>query len=362
MVAAGDAPEEFPESWARLLGRAEQALLYPLALVTDKPAGPPGGDRQDFWTLAPYFWPNPKTADGLPWVSRDGEVNPESESPQYDRKRFFTMADVIQSTALAYRHTRDERFAKCAARWARAWFVTAESRMRPAFTYGHGVPGRVTGSAEGIIRGTNLLKVDEALGWLHGSPHWTDIEGAAWRQWTCEYRHGLLYSELGQKEHRAFNNHGTWYDVQVVTFGLLCEREALARERLEAAKVKRIQRQIKPDGTQPMELLRTKSWDYCVMNLQGMTQLAKLGHNLGVDLWGHRTEAGAGIEPAIRWMLPFATGERNWEGKQIKEFNAASSYGLLAAAAEAYGAEDLNKAVLQMRRDVDEVAMVHFRE
>src|SRR6187200_2303031 len=45
--------------------------------VVDKKQTPPSGDKHDYMSLAPYWWPNRDTPDGLPYVHRDGERNPE---------------------------------------------------------------------------------------------------------------------------------------------------------------------------------------------------------------------------------------------------------------------------------------------
>src|SRR5262245_55190387 len=45
--------------------RADRALgVKPLTIV-HKPKAPPSGDRHDYVSMAPYFWPNPATKDGL---------------------------------------------------------------------------------------------------------------------------------------------------------------------------------------------------------------------------------------------------------------------------------------------------------
>src|SRR5213075_454482 len=45
--------------------------------VMDKDRTTPSGDKHDYMSQAPYFWPNPDTADHLPYIRKDGERNPE---------------------------------------------------------------------------------------------------------------------------------------------------------------------------------------------------------------------------------------------------------------------------------------------
>lgn len=336
-------------------------LGKPIKTVTDKPAPPPGGTINDYWSLSPYWWPTPDSPDGLPYVQRDGELNPEAESDKFDRVRFFTMGTVITESALAYRITGDERYAACASRWARAWFIEPATRMNPSLNFAQSVPGKEAGSRSGIIRGMTLLEVHEALGWLERSKAWTAEDAAGWKAWTTAYLDWLLESELGQGEAKALNNHGTWYDVQVVTFAIGADREALIKETLEKARIKRIRQQIKPDGRQPFELMRTKSWDYSVMNLLGMVRLADLAATQGVDLWNYESSAGTSLKKAIAYLLPFALGEAAWEGKQIKPFDPQSFYPVLRPAALALAEPAFVEGEKALRQDHPTIAREHFK-
>ncbi|MBI1317549.1 MAG: hypothetical protein GC168_01185 [Candidatus Hydrogenedens sp.] len=297
----------------------EVLLERPLVTIVDKTGCAPNGDKREYYTLSPYWWPNPESPDGLPYVRRDGEVNPEANTDTYDRRHYFQMTDTIVSCAAAWQTRKDERFAECAARWARAWFVDEATSMRPGFRFGQSIPGKNEGSPEAIIRGMSLLDIHEALTSLPEAV-WTEADRSAWLQWLNAYLDWLTTSEPGQRESRAFNNHGTWYDVQVATFAVATGREALAREVLAAVGEKRIRKQIKPDGRMTFELMRTKSWDYATMNLDAMTRMAELAQGLGIDVWGYETEQGASIEAAIDWLIPYANAPETWPAKQIVPF------------------------------------------
>ena len=60
-----------------LRAEADQALAEPPRSVMDKPFLPPSGNKHDYISQGPYWWPDPEKADGLPYIRRDGEVNPE---------------------------------------------------------------------------------------------------------------------------------------------------------------------------------------------------------------------------------------------------------------------------------------------
>jgi hypothetical protein len=95
-------------------------------------------------------------------------------------------------------------------------------------------------------------------------------------------------------------------------------------------------RQVEPDGRQPAELTRTKSFGYCVFNPEALTTLASLGERVGVDLWHYTTTDGRSIRKAFDWMIPYATGAKAWPYEQIAEIKPTSLRLPLRRAANAY--------------------------
>jgi hypothetical protein len=357
-LAAGD--RRYAAALARLRAQADRALKSKPLTIVDKPKAPPSGDRHDYVSLAPYFWPNPDTKDGLPYVRRDGRVNPERD--KYDRPLLRQMTESVGTLALAYYLTDDERYARHAARMLRVWFLDAKTRMNPNLNFAQFIPGVTAGRGIGIIDSVALLTVVDAVGLLEGSRSWSRADQAGMRKWFADYLHWLRTSKGGKQEAAAANNHGSWYDVQVATFALFVGTDVdSVRKLLQESRTKRIARQIEPDGRQPLELKRTRAFDYSQVNLRALFALATLGERVGVDLWHFQTKDGRGIRKALDWLIPYATGAKKWPYKQITELRGGSLALLLRRAALAYRDERYEKLIARVRpgRDLGPAGLLY---
>ena len=317
---------------SRLKRDADRALGAGPFAVTHKELMPPSGDKHDYMSLAPYWWPNPNTATGLPYLRRDGEVNPERDQTS-DRQRLDNLVQSIKTLALGYFFTGREDYAAHAAKLLRTWFIDDATKMNPHLRYAQAVPGRNQGRGAGIIETHNLPELLDGVGLLNGSSQWLQAEQKTLQEWFGKYLTWLLESAEGKVEAKAQNNHGTWYDVQVAAFALFAGRSDVAKQVLSEFSAKRVAKQIEPDGRQPRELERTQSWNYSIFNLEGFFSAASIGEKLGIDLWKFESPDKRSIRKALDWLLPFATGEKKWNYKQISVFEPTKLAPLLRQAA-----------------------------
>ncbi len=352
--------KSYPVVAKDVLTKADNLLALPVKTVMDKTAVPASGDKHDYYSLAPYYWPNPAGVEGKPYINKDGQLNPECESDSYDRVAYFRMSDTVKYCTIAWRLTGEAKYAEKASSTMRAWFITSETRMNPNLNHAQYVPGANTGSRTGIIRGMTILELVDCVKIFESSSSWTAEDKAAWSSWLSNFAKWLQESEFGIAESKALNNHGTWYDVQVATFALEGGNTDLAKRIVSEAGEKRIAKQILPDGKQPLELMRTKSWDYSVMNLDAMVRLAMLGERLDVDLWNFTPPNGGGIRVAVDYLLPYATGEKEWAAKQIKDFKPEIFYPVLRRAVNAYNATSYTEALKKITSTHEVVGVDHL--
>ncbi|MGH9385342.1 MAG: alginate lyase family protein [Vicinamibacterales bacterium] len=331
----------------RLLREAEKALIVGPFSVMQKARIAPSGDKHDFLTLAPYWWPDPTKPGGLPYIRRDGETNPESKRDT-DDVPFGQMIEALKTLTAAYRETRDERFGARAALLLRVWFLDPATRMNPNVDYGQGIPGRNTGRGAGIITLRHLVHVVDAARVLSGSPSWTEQDRAGLQAWSTAYARWLQDSRHGREEAKATNNHGTWYEAHLVALQLYTGKRDDARARAEKTK-QRIASQIEPDGRQPRELERTRSWSYSVMNLDGWFNLARFAEEVNVDLWHFKTADGRSLKAALDYIVPAASGSVAWPDRQITSFDWQAFVPLLDQAAIVWKQDDYKTLADRLR-------------
>ncbi len=345
-----------------LVDRADAALEKGPFSVTHKKIMPPSGDKQDYMSFGPYWWPNPDTEDGLPYVRRDGEVNPDARTDGSDSPRLGVMARSTLTLALAYYYTGVEAYAEHAALLIRTWFLDPDLRMHPHLQFAQAIPGRVEGRGIGILDTSRLTQVVDAAGILKGSAFWSEEEHSALQGWFREYLEWMQTSDHGRDERQARNNHGTFYDAQVACFALFVGDPDNARNVLETAKEKRITSHIKPDGRQPHELERPISFHYSRFNLDAMFMLVRLAEHVDLDLWNYRSDKTGGIRTAFDYIIPYLDPSEEWpHGRAVTDTERRRVLPQLRQAYRAYGdsvylekiqafpAEERNRDIMRLR-------------
>lgn len=321
----------FASSLSSLKSNAQTGLKVALMSVMDKNVTPPSGDKHDYMSQAPYYWPNPSTPDGLPYVRKDGQRNPEIDKIT-DRANLQRLARTAFTLGLAYYLTGRQEYARHAADLVRVWFLDASTRMNPNLNFGQGIPGVAKGRSAGIVETRFLPEIIDAVTLLQGSPAWTIIDARGLKDWMRAYMTWLEENRLGHEEATRGNNQETWYEMQVVSLALYTGQPALARTTLRKSQAA-IGKEFEPDGSQPRELARTRSWDYSIFDLTAFLRVAALGDRVGVDLWNYETADGRSLRKGVDFLVPFATGDRQWPYKQITPLRRSALHPVLRMAA-----------------------------
>jgi len=341
-VATGDS--RLQGELATLLAAANGELTAGPWSVMDKKEVPPSGDRHDYLSQAPYWWPNPAgDANGCPYVQRDGQRNPAADAITDHGERGLAWT-AVYDLALAWYYTGDVRYAQRAELVVRTWFLNPSTRMNPNLQFAQIIPcpGQPH-TGVGIIESSEQLGqvIDAAAVLDSGAPGWTAADQAGMRAWLSKFQTWLSTSPDGQHEASARNNHGSFFDAQAAAIAVYLGQADVATAIVQAAQTKRIAVQIGADGSQPLEMARTRPWHYSNFNLQALCRLAATGQHVGVDLWAYQAPNGGSMKKAVDFLLPAAVqGQSAFPKPELGTFDQSEAFAVANAAAQPGNAND----------------------
>ncbi|MDF9401483.1 MULTISPECIES: alginate lyase family protein [Vibrio] len=302
-------------SYQLLLEEAELAMVEGPFTVTDKGMIPPSGDKHDYLSISPYWWPDEGKSDGLPWIRHDGKTNPASKTNETDSTRIGHFTRSVRALALAYYFSQDEKYATQGIEYIRTWFINEDTKMNPNVNFGQGVPGVADGRRSGIIDTRTLVeRTLDAIAILSQSAQWTKSDEQQITQWYSDYLDWLIVDDLSggpQGEAYSPNNHGTWYDYQVAGIAYFLGNEVLTKQMIQKGKM-RVDTQFEKDGSQPHEVQRTRAYHYHYFSLDPLVGIAQLGDKVGIDLWHYTNKNGGSLAQGIQLMANYNDPQTKW--------------------------------------------------
>jgi len=300
-------------SWldsAWIVKQGDAALAASPVHITQAAAPMSEGGIHDYYSNGDYWWPNPDTADGLPYIRRDGESNPGN----FDRHRLLLrgMRTHVANLAAAYKLTADEAYAEHAVRMLRAFFLDAETLMHPHLLYAQAIPGVCSGRGIGIIDTLHLIDVPLAVEALRDSSAMTEDVYRGLKDWFAAYLHWMCTHPNGIEEMNADNNHGVCWFVQAAVFGWFTRNEDVLQLCRERYKTSLLPDQMAADGSFPRELARTKPYGYSIFVLDNMTTLCHVLSTPEDDLWAYELPDGRGIRLGLDYLVPYLKDKALW--------------------------------------------------
>ena len=316
---------QFTEALDNLLQWADQALLMQAMSVTQNSILPLSGNSHDYFSVGPYWWPDPNQKDGLPWINRDGQVNPMFRDNDSDTKLFQQLLTSVRTLALAYYFSDKQEYADKALALLQSWFIEPQTKMNPHLNFAQSIPGRTNGRGIGIIDWRGLPYLLDAMTLLQNQQTMEFQQGMD--EWLTIFLGWLIESKNGQDESAMHNNHGTYHDVIVTSLALYLDFDEVAKATVHKTQ-QRIISQIATDGAQEHELKRTKPFHYSVFNLLAMSQMATLADKVGVNLWQFPTVQQPRIYQAYEFIFNNIHNAKLWPGSQEKSLNIEDLVGI----------------------------------
>jgi hypothetical protein len=342
-VAVKNKDSRVMPAYKLLLKDADVALQGKPVSVMEKTNMPPSGDKHDYMSLAPYHWPDPNKPDGLPYIRKDGQTNPEVK--EYKDKNYMpALCNDIETLALAFYFSGEEVYAKHALKLMRVWFLEPATKMNPNLNFGQAIKGVTEGRGAGLIDSRHFVKLIDAIGLLKGSRSYTDADQKGMQKWFGDFLNWMQTSKVGLDELDAKNNHGAWYDAQRLAMALFIDSTDLAKK-IVASAAARLDYQIDDKGLFPAEMLRTISLHYSTFVMDAFFNIAQMADKTGFDLWNYVTPSGKSLKRSFGVIKPYLANQKNWEGQQIKAFPYEEGYTLLKEGAIHYNCGDCEQAI-----------------
>jgi alpha-galactosidase len=294
----------------RILRAAGRALALAPISITQYRAKLSDGGPDDFYSNGDYWWPNPATPNGLPYVQRDGQSNPNNFNAH--RRCIAQLRDAVAALAAAYELTRDDRYAAKAAELLRVFFLDPKTRMNPRLDYAQAIPGVTPGRGTGIIDTLHLIEIPVAVEAMQPSPAFPAEVLEGLKRWFHDYAQWMTTSKNGRTEAAAKNNHAVAFYLQLAVFARFTgDTEELARCRRQFKEVF-VAKQMAADGSFPAELRRTKPYGYSIFQLDNMATLCQVLSTPQENLWLFTLPDGRGMRKAMSYLYPFLADKSKW--------------------------------------------------
>ena len=307
----------------RILEAASHALTFEPLTITKYHAKLSTGGPHDYYSNGDYWWPNPNTTNGLPYVQRDGQSDTNNFNEDRDCVRKLDSAVAVLGAA--YKITGDDRYAAKAAELLRVFFLDPDTMMNPNLQYSQAIPGVSTGRGIGIIDTLHLIDVPRAVEVMQKSPAFPPDVAAGLKKWFADYVAWMRTSKNGNDEANAANNHSVAYWLQVAVFARFTGDEKDLADCRDHFKNVFLPKQMAADGSFPRELARTKPYGYSSFQTDNMAMLCHVLSTPQDNLWQFQLPDGRGMRKAIEFMYPYWADKNKWladgRGKDIQAWD-----------------------------------------
>ena len=298
----------FDSEW--IVKKAEESLLLDPVHITDKVAAMSEGNEHEYYSNGDYWWPDPTKPDGLPYIQRDGESNPQNFN--FHRECLRQMRTAVANLAAGYKVSGREEFATHAVRMLREFFLDEATYMAPHLKYAQAIPGRCSGRGIGVIDTLHLTEIPYAVKALQASPAMTDEIVKGLKGWFSNYLEWINTHPYGIAERDYTNNHAVCWHVQALSFAGFVGNEQIIKECIKRYKEVLLPNQMRPDGGFTKELARTKPYGYSIFVLDNAVSLVYLASTLSEDLWDYTLEDGRSIKKGLDFLMPYLQDKSSW--------------------------------------------------
>ncbi|CAE6416169.1 hypothetical protein ACGC1H_007208 [Rhizoctonia solani] len=300
--------------------------------VMNKSVTPPSGNKHDYLSYRPYYWPN---CDGVgntteltqeqiyvtcTYERRDGQFNPDyrlandsgATQALMDALLYAPIAHLVlsKSPELNTAKRPEGWYASQALRAANVFFVDESTRVTPHLNFSQLLrgPGTQVGSPTGVLDMHWWPKALSGILLMKEMGVWSEADLQGVVAWAKAYIPWLQTNELAKAERASDNNHGSYFFNQLAALQILVGDLEGAKATVQDYFTGIYMSQIDAKGDQPKESARTHPYHYRGYNLCAMINNARLAEFVGYDGWNAKASSGAGIQAAADYAIQFTPG------------------------------------------------------
>jgi hypothetical protein len=307
------------EAWTqdpvrRLRADADRRMREgPWTVTNDRPRGV-DIDPHEYYSEAPYYWPNPENPDG-PYLRKDGQANPARVAA--NQAELNAMSDAVLALGVASFLLDNPAYGKRAALVIHTWFLNPKTRMSPDLDFAQSVPGVNNGRGTGVVDGRFLVRAIQGMEFLEETSNWDHKDQAGVHKWFEDYLHWLLTSKNAEDERKSGNNHASWWAAQVAAAGSFLGDNRAQQTAFDFFRDHLLPRQILPNGSAPNEEIRARSLRLSSLNLEAFSTICRIAQvHGGSDLWSVRARSGASVTAALDYLSPYLDDPKKWSREQ----------------------------------------------
>jgi hypothetical protein len=286
---------------------ANKLIKRPYETVTNNLAPNTTGGKHDYYSEAPYWWPDPKNPTG-PYIRRDGERNPENFTKHSEAlTRLNTSITILTA---AYLNTSDAKYSTRATEILKSWFVDTATMMNPNLLYSQAIKGVNKGRAIGIIDGVKLINVAISAKNLIDKGAIKGDDAAKITKWFSTLNTWLTTHEFGMEEKNNNNNHSTWWAAQVAAYASLTGDKNTTKIAIETYKAQ-LEIQLGKKGDFPEEIGRTRPFHYQTYNINAWALLGLFTNKLENSIIAYKSKNGT-LTNAYDFMYEVCLKPETW--------------------------------------------------
>jgi hypothetical protein len=275
-------------------------------------------DPHDYYSVAPYWWPNPDNPGG-PYIRKDGQTNPDRFMS--NKIALNAMCDTVFTLGAAAFLLDDPRYPQ--ARQPRDPHMVCRSQdadeCAPRILAGH--PGGQRWTRRRNYRWPGFHPCDPGDG-ISGADRRVGSQGAGGSPPVVRRISEVAHREQQRGRREAIRQQPCVLVDRAGGGGRDLRRKPGGRESgIPVLPRPDFSKQIRSDGSAPREEQRTKSLWYSAFNLEAFVTTCRIAQLQGVDLWQSRAQKDATIATVIEYLQPYWRTRIKWKKEQIADFS-----------------------------------------